>query len=541
MNKLFFWSLKISIMIHAGSCLASSCNPYRQDCQVDLPFFQKKLSAYTSHLPGTNGRPIKRLLIGIHGYGRDAKGLYQALFRAATVSQISDETLIFVPQFRVYDEGSSNSLLDGYWYWTKKGWIQGDQSVDGGVSSFTLIDALIKKNLVYGALPLLRDVVIAGHSAGGQFVQRYGIFSDVEKNYPAINFTYVVANPSNYLYLDEKRPDWAGIFPGGGAYVSEEIDGLGLEKPHFLDPYHRHKTSFELKPEFANLSSGLHSSNSKPCLCHEGYPCAYEQYKYGFSFRPDQKNHYVCSGHTGLPCNRLDRYSIKARTQDFLSRKVIYLLAVHDNAYNSTKESAYRNLGTSCAANFQGPDRLTRGMYYFEHLNNYGGHRHQLVFVPNAGHGYWDVFRHSERGRRALFGGDLPKEERLAPGILIGSKEWPGFHLTSQGDELAMENKQSPWIFQKVGGEGYFIIAMESMSYLTALNGRLKVRPYSHSDDKLWELVPSPYYPNRVTIKHKASGAYLSLQASGEQAGCVGLSQSSHSQWMLHGFKGQSS
>jgi hypothetical protein len=48
--------------------------------------------------------------------------------------------------------------------------------------------------------------VIAGHSAGGQLVNRYAAGSDAEDFHSGFEFRYVVANPSSYLYLDAQRP-----------------------------------------------------------------------------------------------------------------------------------------------------------------------------------------------------------------------------------------------------------------------------------------------------------------------------------------------
>jgi hypothetical protein len=51
--------------------------------------------------------------------------------------------------------------------------------------------------------PNLIDVVLAGHPAGGQFVQRYAAANP--ERFPT---RYIVANPSSYLYMDKQR--WTG-------------------------------------------------------------------------------------------------------------------------------------------------------------------------------------------------------------------------------------------------------------------------------------------------------------------------------------------
>lgn len=53
--------------------------------------------------------------------------------------------------------------------------------------------------------PHLASIVVAGHSAGGQFVTRYQMANQVDGTL-GVPVTYVVANPSAYPYLDNERP-----------------------------------------------------------------------------------------------------------------------------------------------------------------------------------------------------------------------------------------------------------------------------------------------------------------------------------------------
>jgi hypothetical protein len=60
-------------------------------------------------------------------------------------------------------------------------------------------------------MPVLRDIVLAGHSAGAQMVQRYAVLNAIDETLRkrGIAMRYVVANPSSYLYFttDRQRPD----------------------------------------------------------------------------------------------------------------------------------------------------------------------------------------------------------------------------------------------------------------------------------------------------------------------------------------------
>src|SRR2546421_125076 len=57
--------------------------------------------------------------------------------------------------------------------------------------------------------PGMRAIVVAGHSAGGQFVARYQMSNRVHDSL-GVPITYVVANPSSYAWPDATRPQPTG-------------------------------------------------------------------------------------------------------------------------------------------------------------------------------------------------------------------------------------------------------------------------------------------------------------------------------------------
>jgi hypothetical protein len=71
-------------------------------------------------------------------------------------------------------------------------------------------DEIIVKHLASRPLfPNLKEIIVTGHSAGGQFTQRYAVATRVDLN-PAVSqltFRYIVSNLSSYLYLDNARWD----------------------------------------------------------------------------------------------------------------------------------------------------------------------------------------------------------------------------------------------------------------------------------------------------------------------------------------------
>ena len=103
--------------------------------------------------------------------------------------------------------------------WSVDGWKDGslseirrDDSTDQRVSSFAVLDALLETLSDRKHWPALDLVVLAGHSAGGQFVQRYAVASaPTVLSHQGIHTRFVVANPSSYLYFDARRPTEHGF------------------------------------------------------------------------------------------------------------------------------------------------------------------------------------------------------------------------------------------------------------------------------------------------------------------------------------------
>lgn len=55
--------------------------------------------------------------------------------------------------------------------------------------------------------PKLEAITLLGHSAGGQFVQRYALMTVLPTAPRAgLSVRYVIANPSSFAYLDASRP-----------------------------------------------------------------------------------------------------------------------------------------------------------------------------------------------------------------------------------------------------------------------------------------------------------------------------------------------
>lgn len=74
------------------------------------------------------------------------------------------------------------------------------------VTSFDLMDHIVGLLSDKNNFPNLKEIVLTGHSAGGQLVQRYAGGTDIDTKYAHVNFRFVVANPGSYMYLSQNRP-----------------------------------------------------------------------------------------------------------------------------------------------------------------------------------------------------------------------------------------------------------------------------------------------------------------------------------------------
>ena len=87
-----------------------------------------------------------------------------------------------------------------------KGWAVGANSTgDDSISSFEVMDELVRALVDPAVHPNLEKVMIVGHGEGGSFVQRYAMFTRVDVQ-GSIHMSFHVANPSVLLYLFDDRP-----------------------------------------------------------------------------------------------------------------------------------------------------------------------------------------------------------------------------------------------------------------------------------------------------------------------------------------------
>ncbi|MEN3289582.1 MAG: hypothetical protein V7634_3882 [Bradyrhizobium sp.] len=153
---------------------------------------------------------ITRAVIVLHGRLRNADVYYASAKTAqAAAGAAGQVTLMIVPQFLADIDVEAYHLPPDTLRWTLEGWEGGDDATGTKpASSFEALDAILARLADRTLFPNLKDVVVAGHSGGGQVVQRYAIAGRGEAPLKAADIAvrYVVANPSSYAYFSDQRP-----------------------------------------------------------------------------------------------------------------------------------------------------------------------------------------------------------------------------------------------------------------------------------------------------------------------------------------------
>jgi hypothetical protein len=158
---------------------------------------------------------VTRAIVTIHGLLRDAD-IYRTIAEAArAASGVDPESVLLIePQFLDEVDVAAQHLPTEALHWAGAGWQGGDDAVGPApISSFTALDAILVRLADRASFPALNTVVVAGHSGGGQLVQRYAVAGrgDSALVKAGIHVRYVVANPSSYVYFSPERPAGEGF------------------------------------------------------------------------------------------------------------------------------------------------------------------------------------------------------------------------------------------------------------------------------------------------------------------------------------------
>jgi hypothetical protein len=157
---------------------------------------------------------VTRVVLVMHGLNRDADTYFAGLRQAAERAGAGAETLLIVPQILAEEDIQAHHPAPSLLHWHYDAWA-GGLPARGPVpaSAFDGFDAILARLADRTLFPKLAEVVVAGHSAGGQVVHRYAIVGrgDAALTAAGVRTRYVVANPSSYVYFSPQRPVSGGF------------------------------------------------------------------------------------------------------------------------------------------------------------------------------------------------------------------------------------------------------------------------------------------------------------------------------------------
>ncbi len=169
-----------------------------------------------SHPLDVQDENIERAVIVVHGVLRNADEYFPHMMDAVKYADVESNTLVIAPQFLLEEDVAEFELADEVIFWggeTGEGWKKGDDSLSTedhprtvAVSSFEVVDRMVEQVTLKGIFPKLKDVIVIGHSAGGQYVNRYAAGTQIGDFLPeGIHLRFIVANPSTYVYFNGER------------------------------------------------------------------------------------------------------------------------------------------------------------------------------------------------------------------------------------------------------------------------------------------------------------------------------------------------
>ena len=334
-------SLLITLVIAfiAAPALAAPCTTATPACTewITPGTAPVRLLVYRSFPLDVKNADITRAVVLVHGAGRDADNYFLHILAAAFLSGALDNTVVLSPRFASTNNGCSDKVAEREAAWECSGparWTAGGDAVgSSGVTSFDAMDTILTRLARRDAFPNLRSIVLAGHSAGGQFVSRYQMTNQVHEKL-GVPLTYVVANPSSYAYLDPMRPS--------ATTIASHVSALG---PGYVP-------APPAKPQPSFVAFG----DADNCTTYDSWPYGLQK-RVGYS-------------------KRLTDDQLK---KQLASRPATYLLGGLDIL-------PLFGFDGSCGAMAQGPTRMARGLAYARYVSERFGAKHEVREVPSCGH-----------------------------------------------------------------------------------------------------------------------------------------------------------
>lgn len=223
-----------------AAVLSAQCTSASPSCMEKVPLGgDQHFSVIYRSFPLTKANAkITRALIVIHGAGRNADGYFASAAAGGLIAGALQDTIIISPRLAANSgSGCKDTLEKSEISWTcgtVQDWRRGGTGQGVPVTPFDLVDEIIRKLAKKTLFPNLKTIVVTGHSAGGQFTNRYAAANKVDGKV-GIPIRYVVSNPSSYLYLDDSRLG-SGTCSSKGECTGEFEPFAGVDRcPAFND------------------------------------------------------------------------------------------------------------------------------------------------------------------------------------------------------------------------------------------------------------------------------------------------------------------
>jgi pimeloyl-ACP methyl ester carboxylesterase len=202
--------LQTILLLFSLTSFAAPCTTATENCTewVKLGAGQSRSLIYRSYPLAVKNEKVTRAFVLVHGQGRDADNYFRTAVAAGFLANALDDTVIIAPRFSS-NTGSCRDFLaanEVNWGCSGDSWRSGSVALnDERLSSYDLMDAILRQLARKDFFPNLKQIMLAGHSAGGQYVTRYAMANTIHDALQ-VPLTYIVSNPSSYSYLDATRP-----------------------------------------------------------------------------------------------------------------------------------------------------------------------------------------------------------------------------------------------------------------------------------------------------------------------------------------------
>lgn len=277
---------------------------------------------------------VRRALIMVHGTNRNADHYFATAVAATFLAGHLDDAVVISPRI-ASAAGSCHDTLaanEVSWSCTGDSWRSGGSAASHpDLTSFDFIDQILKQLADKKVFPNLRSIVVAGHSAGGQFVARYQMANRVHESL-GVPVTYVVANPSSYAWPDATRP--------------KAVDDAAPENARGAWDTEKAHTAFSYGPFDATA-----------CANYDRWPAGLQNRAGGYTAKTDDAQ----------------------LLRQLVSRPTTFLLGQVDTL-------PLGGFDSSCPAMAQGATRRARGEAYVKYVNEKFGAKHPIQIVSECGH-----------------------------------------------------------------------------------------------------------------------------------------------------------